>query len=509
MDGVELPPGWMYTTVNDVLPCGGIFTDGDWVETKDQDPNGDVRLIQLADIGDGSFLDKSSRFLTKAKAYQLNCTFLMKDDILVARMPDPLGRCCIFPLDDVKTYITVVDICVIRLLGASQVDPKYMMYLINSPCTRAKIEALKTGSTRKRISRRNFASITMPFAPTSTQHRIVAKIDELFSELDKGVESLKKAREQLKIYRQAVLKHAFEGKLTAQWRKENKEKLETSEQLLARIKRERQARYEKLLEDWKIAVKEWEAKGKLDKKPPKPQKPKYSDFMKAHQARGLFWGCLSLGDLTAEAVLGKMLDKNKNTGTDRFYLANINIRWGKFDLKNLKTIKVEEDEIERYSLEKGDLVICEGGEPGRCAVWKETIPNMLIQKALHRVRFTASYNSHFAHFFMMYIASSGQLSAHFTGSTIKHLTGTGLKNVMFPICSLEEQNQIVRHLNRTITIHNELECQIEKVTQRTKSLRQSILKKAFTGQLVPQDSNDQPASVLLEKIKARRTAMAL
>ena len=227
MDKAEVSSGWVYATIGDVVASNGIFTDGDWVETKDQDLNGGVRLIQLADIGDGSFLDKSSRFLTRAKAHQLNCTFLTKGDLLVARMPDPLGRCCIFPFDGVEKYVTVVDVCVVRL-GTSQIAPKYMMYLINSPRTRADIDALKSGSTRKRISRGNFASVEIPLAPQNEQIRIVARIEKLFPKLDKGVESLKTAREQLKVYRQSILKYAFEGKLTAQWRKENKDKLEVN-----------------------------------------------------------------------------------------------------------------------------------------------------------------------------------------------------------------------------------------------------------------------------------------
>ena len=199
MEKAEVPSGWVYATIRDVVASDGVFTDGDWVETKDQDPNGGVRLIQLADLGDGSFLDKSSRFLTRAKAYELNCTFLAKGDLLVARMPDPLGRCCIFPLDGVEKYVTVVDVCAVRL-GTSPITPKYMMYLINSPRTRANIEALKSGSTRKRISRGNFASVEIPLAPQNEQNRIIAKIQELFSELDKGVESLKTARGQLNVY---------------------------------------------------------------------------------------------------------------------------------------------------------------------------------------------------------------------------------------------------------------------------------------------------------------------
>src|SRR5690242_5616822 len=90
----------------------GVFIDGDWVETKDQDPNGDVRLIQLADVGDGVFRNRSSRFLTMAKAKELRCTFLEPGDILIARMPEPLGRACIFPGVD-QPAVTAVDVCIL------------------------------------------------------------------------------------------------------------------------------------------------------------------------------------------------------------------------------------------------------------------------------------------------------------------------------------------------------------------------------------------------------------
>ena len=109
----ELPERWALATINDLIGQGGIFTDGDWVESKDQDPSGDVRLIQLADVGDGVYLDKSSRFLTAKKSCELKCTYLGPGDVLIARMPDPLGRACIFP-GDPKTSVTAVDVCIAR-----------------------------------------------------------------------------------------------------------------------------------------------------------------------------------------------------------------------------------------------------------------------------------------------------------------------------------------------------------------------------------------------------------
>ena len=92
------------------------------------------------------------------------------------------------------------------------------------------------------------------------------------------------------------------------------------------------------------------------------------------------WERVRLGDVT-DSCLGKMLDQRKNRGEYQPYLANVNVRWGSFDLADLSLMRFEEDEQERYGLKYGDLVICEGGEPGRCAIWKEQIPNMKIQKA--------------------------------------------------------------------------------------------------------------------------------
>jgi type I restriction enzyme S subunit len=135
-------------TLSDALKDAEVFTDGDWVESKDQDPDGDVRLVQLADIGLGSFVDKSSRFMTSAKASDLRCTYLEPGDVLVARMPDPIGRACIFP-GDTKSCVTVVDVCIVRPNPAT-VDCRWLMHWFNSPNARGPINRAATGTTRKR-----------------------------------------------------------------------------------------------------------------------------------------------------------------------------------------------------------------------------------------------------------------------------------------------------------------------------------------------------------------------
>ena len=191
---------------DDLLSDNGLFCDGDWIEKKDQDSNGLVRLIQLADIGVCEFKDKSNKFITEQKAIDLNCTYLKKGDLLIARLPEPLGRACIFPYDG--KFITAVDVAILRPAN-DKVYNQYIMYLVNSPQFRNQIKKFESGTTRKRISRKNLNRIDFIIPDYNEQRRIVAKIEELFSQLDSGVETLKKTKAQLAVYRQAVLKEAF------------------------------------------------------------------------------------------------------------------------------------------------------------------------------------------------------------------------------------------------------------------------------------------------------------
>jgi type I restriction enzyme S subunit len=133
----ELPDGWKLVTVSELAGLGGLVADGDWIESKDQDPDGDVRLIQLADIGVGEFLNRSERFLTSHKARELQCTMLDTGDLLVARMPDPLGRACLFPGVG-QPSVTAVDVFIWRP-GKNAANTRWLMHAINSPQVRESI----------------------------------------------------------------------------------------------------------------------------------------------------------------------------------------------------------------------------------------------------------------------------------------------------------------------------------------------------------------------------------
>jgi len=165
----------------------------------------------------------------------------------------------------------------------------------------------------------------------------------------------------------------------------------------------------------------------------------------------------------ADLCLGKMLDQDKNRGEPLPYLANVNVRWGEFELDSLRAMRFEPHERERYGLKFGDIVICEGGEPGRCAIWREQIPGMMIQKALHRIRPHDVLEYHFLYYNLLNIGKSRGFEQYFTGATIKHLSGEKLAKVEVDIPSLPIQ----RRISGILSAYDEL---IENSQRRIKTL---------------------------------------
>lgn len=172
------------------LTENGFMVDGDWIESKDQDPSGNIRLLQLADIGDGYFINKSNRFINRETSERLKCTFLKKNDILIARMPDPLGRACLFPFEEDNNYVTVVDVCVMRIKKI--IDHKYVTYAINSLAFRNSLQSQITGTTRQRISGKKLKGLKIPLPPLPIQKRIVKILDAADALKRKDLALLKK-----------------------------------------------------------------------------------------------------------------------------------------------------------------------------------------------------------------------------------------------------------------------------------------------------------------------------
>ena len=221
------------------------------------------------------------------------------------------------------------------------------------------------------------------------------------------------------------------------------------------------------------------------------------------------WPKLPLRSIATEMCLGKMLDKQKNRGTLQPYLRNVNVRWFSFDLSDLKKMRFEESEGNRFELREGDLVICEGGEPGRAAVWRGQAENAKIQKALHRVRFNqAEYDPTFAMYYLYFATITNRLASYYTGTTIKHLTGAALSQVHFPILSINEQRRIVAKIEELFSDLDAGVAALERAKANLKRYRASVLKAAVEGKLTKawraEHPDTAPASKLLERILAER-----
>jgi type I restriction enzyme, S subunit len=381
--------------------------------------------------------------------------------------------------------------------------PEYIFYFVSSGVFRHEAEANMSGAVgQRRVTTPYLVSCEFPLPPTNEQRRIVAKIEELFSELDKGIESLKTAQAQLKVYRQALLKHAFEGKLTAQWRAENPDKLETSEELFLRIKRERVEHYLQLIAAWENS----------GKKGAKPKAPKQLEPLTQDELDGLpelpeVWVAERLGWMTCSVEYGTS-SKSSEAGNCPV-LRMGNIQNGKFDWSDL-VFTDDVAEIDKYALHDGDVLFNRTNSPelvGKTAIFKSNRAAIFAGYLIRANNIKSIVISEYLNYFLNSpLAKQHGNKVKTDGVNQSNINGEKLINYPFMFCSIKEQEMIVDILDARLSQIDELDRILQVSLQQADTLRQSVLKKAFSGQLVPQDPADEPATELLARIKAEQSA---
>lgn len=215
----KVPGNWVWIKLEFLKKNNLSFFDGDWILSENMDPNGNVRLIQLSDIGVGEFLNKSAKYINEKVFEELGCTPLETGDILISRMAEPIARSCIFPSLPYMS-ITAVDVAVLRC--EEQIcEREYINHLCNANWFTQMAFTKARGTTRVRITRKNLGEMPAPLPPLAEQRRIVSRIESLFEKLDHARELVQSALDSFDTRKAAILHKAFTGELTAKWRDEN------------------------------------------------------------------------------------------------------------------------------------------------------------------------------------------------------------------------------------------------------------------------------------------------
>lgn len=495
--------GWITIPLREAIGPQGLFADGDWVESKDQDANGDVRLIQLADIGDGTFINKSSRFMTASKAAQLRCTYLCAGDVLVARMADPIGRTCVFPIM-MQKCVTVVDVCIMRPTN-ELADPRWLMHGINAPQSRRAIELAASGTTRNRISRSNLGELSFPIPPHNEQRRIVDKLEALQARSRKAREALDEVPALLEKLRQSILAAAFRGDLTKDWRAKNPD-VEPAEKLLQRIRAERRKKWEE------TELAKLKAKGKPptdDRWKAKYEEPTPADAGQLSELpKDWCWASVEeLCPLDAPAVYGIILPGDDvQDGVP--YLRPIDIREdGTIDFSSVKRTSAEiAAQHARASLRAGDLVLSIVGTIGKVVIVPPELDGGNITQSSIRIRPPEWLSSEYLRLALLSPTLTHQYDRFRFGNAVQRLNVEHVRRLAIPLAPMAETPFLVSATKRSL--RKIPAAAISAALEGLERLSKSVLSKAFRGELVPQDPNDEPAAVMLARLKAEAAAAA-
>jgi len=464
----KLPRGWVWAKIEDVLQT---------LESGGR-PRGGVRNIKegVPSIGgehllyNGGFDFTNIRYIPREFYEKMAKGKIQKKDILVVKDGATTGKTAFvadsFPFSEAAVNEHVF---ILRIFEG-YMEPKYLFFWMQSPYGQSCVKENFKGTAQGGINSYFVKNSSFALPPLPEQHRIVAKIEELFTKLDAGVEALKKVKAQLKRYRQAVLKHAFEGKLTEEWRKAHRGEIEPASVLLERIKEERK-----------------KAKGKYKELPPLDT----SNLPELPEG----WVWTRVGEVMEPSK--EKVDPTKVEEVPYISLEHIEKDTGKLlghghssEVRSSKTKFNSGDLLYgklRPYLNKVHLANFEGV----CSTDILVFPKADIPNAFFLYRFMCRDFVNYA-------------SQNVSGVNLPRVSFKTLAQFEIALPPLLEQHKIVEEIERRLSVADEVEKIVEQNLKRAEKLRQSILKKAFEGKLVPQDPSDEPAEKLLERIRAEK-----
>lgn len=462
----SLPKGWAWAELGDICraPQYGWTTSA--VDT------GKIRLLRTTDITSGK-IDWNSVPFCKEEPPDIKKYLLRDGDIVISRAGS-IGYSLLI-LEPKQVVFASYLIRFVPLL----ISKEFLAYFLKSPYYWMSISAKSLGIAIPNVNASKLKQIRTPIPPLPEQHRIVAKIEELFTKLDAGVEALKKMRAQIKRYRQAVLKNAFEGKLTQEWREAHKDELEPATVLLERIRDERKKN----------------SKGKNKILPSIDS----SDLPELPERWA--WSYLpELGELDRGVSKHRPRNDHRLFGGNYPFIQTGEIRNSKGIIKTFVKTYNEFGLKQSRLWPTNTLCITIAANIAETAILE--IQACFPDSIVGFIADNRIVNSRYVHYFFRTIKS--KLESYASATAQKNINLETLKAIIVPLAHPGEQDQIVSEIERLFSMADEIEKAVDQGLKQAERLRQSILKKAFEGKLVPQDPNDEPAERLLQRIQAEK-----
>lgn len=471
---LELPRGWAWTKIGEIAEINPGLKDNNVSD------NIGVSFLPMSAVDEqtGGF---NSSIIRKYGEVKKGYTAFKNGDILFAKITPCMENGKITIVSNLKNGIGFgsTEFHIIRLIDEEMAKKLFFFYVLQENFRQDARKHMKGTAGQLRVPADYIRHAIFPLPPLSEQHRLVAKIEELFTKLDAGVEALKKVKAQLKRYRQSVLKHAFEGKLTEEWREAHKGEMEPASVLIERIKKERK----------KKAKRNYKELPPLDTSD-LPELPK-----------GWVW--TRIGEII------HIIDYRGRTPPFSLegipHLRSSNIKNGKIMWDGLKYIS--ETTYQKYMTrglpQKGDLLLTTEAPLGDVALTPDQ-KFSLAQRIMMLRPLRGSLKPKYLFYQIMSERFQGRLKGKGTGTTVTGISSRNFRPLELIVPTLLEQDKIVEEIERRLSMADGVEKIVDESLKRSERLRQSILKTAFEGKLVPQDSSDEPAEKLLERIKAEK-----
>lgn len=492
----ELPKGWVKTTLGEV--CLPVVT----TQPKDS-PDLEFTYLDIGGIDNERNCIVETKTVKGRNAPGRARQVVRKADILFSTVRTYLRNiACIeqdYPNPVASTGFTVIR-------AAEGVSSRFLFFQILTEDFLRPLHMLQTGSSYPAVRDSDIFAQPILLPSTAEQERIVDKLNAALSGMQRAETVARRAQEHLKRYREAVLHAAVTGELTREWReKQNRQNtaIETGEALLQRLLAARRARWEETELARLRAIGKEPKNDRWKLRYPAPTFPGIADLPQLPPE----WGWTNLSQLKVYSVYGPRFSRNDyaKDGVAVLRTTDIDER-GHVSLEMCPKLPLSNEEYEKYKVEVGDLLITRTGSIGTLAIFDDTIKAIPGAYLLH-YRLVDHEIVDFVYTFLRSPNGQKQLLEKSAGTGRQNLSAPELESIAIPLPPLVEQAEIIHEVERRLEAADQLAATLEQKLTQASEIRQSLLREAFSGHLVPQDPNDEPASALLERVRLEKARL--